>query len=222
MRELLSIVLGLILSEASEYCPQWAERLVRRAARQMPVEGRERWQSRWLRELEERPGKWSKLGLALEFAHSAWTMRERQSKEIHRALFVSRFLLGALRGCVALLAVPIVLMDALALIAPSGGQVIPMLVTWTLGIAMLGVLTFRGGFLDWPWLRSSRSGAALQLMLFFSCTCHLDAQSPPGLQFRRWGLPGRTRDLGSLLGDSPPPAKDGSPAPQAMKVPDWY
>ena len=180
MRELLSILLSLMLSEASDCCPQWAEQVVRRAVCQMPAKQRERWEPRWLCDLSERPGKWSKLILSFEIAYSAWDMRERGAKKEGNAPLVSRFLLGLLRGSAVLFAVPVILLDTLAPFQASGFD--STLATWNLGAVMLALLAFKGGFVDWPWLRVSRGGAVIQLIVFFGAAVVWLLNTSPALR----------------------------------------
>jgi hypothetical protein len=60
-----AIVLPLILSEFTDVSPWLARKLIGRAARRLPEQDRPRWEEEWLGELEERPGRLSRLLWAL-------------------------------------------------------------------------------------------------------------------------------------------------------------
>jgi hypothetical protein len=44
----LAVILPLLLSEFTDWCPWFARRLVRRAARRLPKHSRARWEEEWL------------------------------------------------------------------------------------------------------------------------------------------------------------------------------
>lgn len=60
-----AIAVPLILGEATDVAPWVAKRLVRWAAGRIPERERPRWEEEWLGELEEVPGRLSKLAWAL-------------------------------------------------------------------------------------------------------------------------------------------------------------
>jgi hypothetical protein len=52
-----AVILPLLLSEFTEWCPWLAERLVRRAATRLPEEARARWEEEWLADLNAWEGR---------------------------------------------------------------------------------------------------------------------------------------------------------------------
>jgi hypothetical protein len=72
---LLLIVLPLLLSEFTDWCPWLAGRLVRRAARLLPERNRARYEEEWLAELHEVPGRLAKLAVAVSICCGAVRMR---------------------------------------------------------------------------------------------------------------------------------------------------
>jgi hypothetical protein len=52
-----AVILPLLLSEFTEWCPWLAERLVRRAATRLPGEARARWEEEWLADLNAWEGR---------------------------------------------------------------------------------------------------------------------------------------------------------------------
>jgi hypothetical protein len=72
---LLLIVLPLLLSEFTDWCPWLATRLVQRAARLLPEPNRARYEEEWLAELHEVPGRLAKLAVAVSLLCGAIRMR---------------------------------------------------------------------------------------------------------------------------------------------------
>jgi hypothetical protein len=72
---LLLIVLPLLLSEFTDWCPWLAARLVRRAARLLPEPNWARYEEEWLAELHEVPGRLAKLAVAVSLCCGAVRMR---------------------------------------------------------------------------------------------------------------------------------------------------
>jgi hypothetical protein len=49
---LVAVILPLLLSEFTDWCPWFASQLVRRAARRLPEDARTRWEEEWLEHIE--------------------------------------------------------------------------------------------------------------------------------------------------------------------------
>jgi lipopolysaccharide/colanic/teichoic acid biosynthesis glycosyltransferase len=62
---LSTVVWPLLVNEFAEWCPRFGEWVIRRAARRLTKEHRERYEWEWLGELDAVPGKLSKLVFAL-------------------------------------------------------------------------------------------------------------------------------------------------------------
>jgi hypothetical protein len=54
---LLAVVLPLVLSEFTDWCPSLAKRLVRRAVQRLPQEARARWEQEWIGDLGALEGR---------------------------------------------------------------------------------------------------------------------------------------------------------------------
>lgn len=167
MRELFWTLVALLLSEAGEHCAPWAERLIYWASRALPEHKRERQLARWLGDLDAVPGKWSKLGFALHMTYSAHRMRERKARTRKRlgVRSSSRVLLGLQRANAVLLVTVALLVDVLNLFSSTPD--LTWMVGLNIGALLFAALVFRGGGFDWPWLRSTRAGAAVQLAVVF-------------------------------------------------------
>jgi hypothetical protein len=72
---LLLIVVPLLISEFTDWCPWLAGRLVRRAARLLPEPNQARYEEEWLAELHEVPGRLAKLAVAVSLGCGAVRMR---------------------------------------------------------------------------------------------------------------------------------------------------
>jgi hypothetical protein len=73
---LVTVVLPLLLAEFTEVGPWLARRLIYRAARRLPGPERSRWREEWLANLEDMPGKLTKLMWSLSiFLVGAGKMR---------------------------------------------------------------------------------------------------------------------------------------------------
>lgn len=70
-----AVLLPLLLAEFGEWCPWLAERIVRWSARRLGRLAARRYEEEWLANLNEVPGKLSRLAAALEYAVSVPRMR---------------------------------------------------------------------------------------------------------------------------------------------------
>jgi len=70
----VAVVVPMLASEFTEWCPWLSKRLIRLAIRRLPNAHRSRYEEEWLAELEEVPGKLAKLVVALGILANAARM----------------------------------------------------------------------------------------------------------------------------------------------------
>jgi hypothetical protein len=92
-----AVVLPLLLSEFTDWCPWFARRLVRRAARRLPEECRARWEEEWLEHLHALEGRRLAIlvrGLWIYLCSPRW------GRMLHGLAPVSQVLLGRIKALV--------------------------------------------------------------------------------------------------------------------------
>jgi hypothetical protein len=71
----VAVILPLLLSEFTDWCPWFAKRLVRRAVRRLPEDARARWEEEWLGDLASFEGRRLSIlvrGLWIYFRAPSW------------------------------------------------------------------------------------------------------------------------------------------------------
>ena len=187
MPEPFWLIMHLLCDELFDHFPQWAERLIHWTCRALPEHKRDRQLRRWLGDLDTVPGRLHKLGFALSLLLAGYRMRARPLRDSAapgwwRGRRVAQLLLALGRTNAVLVLLAAGLLDVLALASPTSSSGSAAL--WLSGAGLVfAALVFRGGWIDVPWLRTTRAGAVVQLSVVVGPFVYLYTgwPFPPGL-----------------------------------------